>query len=105
MDRRSRRACAGTSGGPKKTMISRLVERRGTRVKAAALGVEGPRGAGPLASVTGRHVLIGREMFVYFVGQDQLDVKYFDLLRSWNRQGATSLRATTGKVTSPEGMQ
>ena len=65
---------------PKKKRFSRLEERREVRVRAAA-GCGGDSGsAESQAAVTGRRVLIGREMLVYLAEQGQLDVDASNLL-------------------------
>ncbi|CAB1104121.1 unnamed protein product [Ectocarpus sp. CCAP 1310/34] len=56
------------------------------------------------AGVTGRRVLIEREMLVYLAEQPQLDVDGFNLIGFWNRRGTDSVRAATGQVTSPADM-
>ena len=58
---------------PKKKRLSRLEERREERVRAAAGGGSDSGSAKPQAFVTGRRVLIGREV-VYLAEQGQLDV-------------------------------
>ena len=49
----------------------------------------------PQAAVTGRRLLIGREVLVYLAEQGQLDVDAFNLLGFWNRRGAHSICPTT----------
>ena len=89
---------------PKKKRLSRLEERREVRVRAAA-GDGGDSGkVEPQAAVTGRCVLIGREVLVYLAEQDQLHVDTFNLLGFWNRQGTDSVCPTTSTVTSPSEM-
>ena len=85
---------------PKKK-LSRLEERRAARVKAVA---GGGGGAERQAAVTGRRVLIGREVLVYLPEEDHVDVDDFNLLGFWNQRGTDSLCPTTGKVTSPAEM-
>ena len=89
---------------PKKKRLSRLEEWREARVRAAA-GVGGDSdSAEPQAAVTGRRVLIGREVLVYLVEQGQVDVDAFNLLGFWNRRGTDSVCPTTSTVTSPAEM-
>ena len=86
---------------PKKKRLSRLEERREARVGAAA-GVGCDSGsAEPQAAVTGRRVLIGREVLVYLAEQGQLDVDALNLLGFSNRRGTDSVCPTTSTVTSP----
>ena len=89
---------------PKKKRLSRLEERREARVRAVAGGDGDSGSAEPQAAVTGRHVLIGREVLVYLVEQGQLDVDTFNLLGFWNRRGADSVCPTTSTVASPAGI-
>ena len=89
---------------PKKKSFARLEKRREARVRAAA-GGGGDRGsAEPRAAVTGRRVLIGREVLVYWAEQGVLDVDAFNLLGVWNRRGTDSVCPTTSTVTSPAAM-
>ena len=89
---------------PKKKRLSRLEERCEARVRAAA-GHGGDSGsAEPQAAVTGRGVLIGREVLVYLAEQGQLDVDAFNLLGFWNRRGTDSVCSTRSTVTSPAEM-
>ena len=70
----------------------------------AAAGVGCDSGsAEPQAAVTGRRVLIGREVLVYLVEQGQFDVDAFNLLASGfsNRRGTDSVCPTTSTVTYP----
>ena len=60
--------------------------------------------AEPQAAVTGRRVLIGREVLVYLAEQGQLDMDAFNLLGFWNRRGTDSVCPTTSTVTSPAEM-
>ena len=90
-----------TAKSAPKKKLSRLEERRAARVKAAAGGGGGSGGAERHAPVTGRRVLVGREVLVYLAEVDHVDVDDFDLLGFWNRRGTESLCPTTGKVTSP----
>ena len=64
---------------PKKK-LSRLEERLAARVKTAAGGGGGSGGVERQAPVTGRCVLIGREVLVYLAEEDQVDVDDFNLL-------------------------
>ena len=90
---------------PKKNRLSRLEERREARVRATAGGGGGEsNSAEPQAAVTGRRVLIGREVLVYLAKQGQLDVDAFNLLGVWNRWGTDSVCPTTSTVTSPAEM-
>lgn len=86
----------------KKSKSSRLDERRVARNAAASVGGSGT--VEPQGPVTGRRVLIEREMLVYLAEQAQLDVDGFDLLGFWNRRGTDSVCPTTGKVTAPADM-
>ena len=54
--------------------------RRAARVAAAVAGSNGNGGAQPLPSVTGRRVMISRELLVYLAEPDQIDVDGFNLL-------------------------
>ena len=65
---------------PKKKRLSRLEERREAHVGAAADGGGDSGSVEPLAAVTGRRVLIGREVLEYLAEQGQLDVEAFNLL-------------------------
>ena len=87
---------------PKKKTLSKLKERREARVRAANGG--GGDSAEPPATVTGRRVLIGREMMVYLAEQGQLDVDAFNLLGFRNRRGTDSVCPTTSTVMSPAEM-
>ena len=62
----------------KKKRLSRLEERRETRVRAAAGGGGDSGSAESQAAVTGRRVLIGRGLLVNLVEQGQLDVDAFN---------------------------
>ena len=86
---------------PKKKKLSRIEERRAARVRAVAGDGGGSGGAERQAPVTGRRVLIGREVLVYLAEEDQVDVDDFNLLGFWNRRGTDSLCPTTAKVTFP----
>ena len=88
---------------PKKKKLSRLEERREARVRGAAGGGGDSGSAEPQATVTGRCVLIGREVLMYLAEQDQLDVDVFNHLGFWNRRG-TSVCPTTSMVMSPPEM-
>ena len=68
------------------------------RVTAAGGGDSGS--TEPQAAVTGRRVLIGREVLVYLAEQGQLDVDVFNLLGFRNRWGTDSVCPTTSTVTS-----
>ena len=74
---------------------------RSTRVRAVAGGGGDSGSAEPQAAVTGRRVLIGREVFMYLVEQGQLDVDAFTFLGFWNRRGTDRVCPTTSTVTSP----
>ena len=89
---------------PKKKRLSRLEERCEARVRAAAGGGGDSGSAEPQAAVTGRCVLIGREMLVYLAEKVQLNVDAFNLLGFWNRRGTDSVCPTTSTVTSPAEM-
>ena len=84
----------------KKKRLLRLEERRKTRVRAAAGGGGDSGSAESQATVTGRRVLIGREVMVYMTEEGQLDVDAFNLLGVWNRRGTGSVCPTTSTVTS-----
>ena len=86
---------------PKKKRLLRLEERREVRVKGAAGGGGDSGSAEPQATVTGRRVLIGREVVVYLAEQGQLDVDAFNRLGFWNRRGTDSVCPTTSTFTSP----
>ena len=58
----------------------------------------------PQAAVTGRRVLIGREVLMYLADPGQLDVSAFNLLGFWNWQSTDSVCPTTSTVTSPAEM-
>ena len=88
---------------PKKKRLSRLEERREARVRAAAGGGDSDS-AEPQAAVTGRRVLIGREVLVYLAEQAQLDVDAFNLLGFWSWRGTDSVCPTRSTVTSPAEM-
>ena len=88
---------------PKKR-LSILEERREARGRAAAGGGGDSGSAEPQAVVTGRRVLIGREVLVYFVEQGQLDVDAFNLLGFRNRRGTDSVCPTTSTVRTPAEM-
>ena len=70
-------------------------------MRATAGGGGDSGSAEPQATVTGRRVLIGREVLVYLAEQGQLDVDAFSLLGFWNRRGTDSVCPTTSTVTSP----
>ena len=89
---------------PKKKRLSRLEKRREARMRAAAGGGGGSGSTEPWAAVTGRRVLIGREVLVYLAEQGQLDVDAFNLLGFGNRRGTDSVCPTTSTVTSPSEM-
>ena len=86
---------------PKKKRLSRLEERREARVKAAAGGGGDSGSAEPQTAVTGRRVLIGREVLVYLAEQDKLDVDAFNLMGFWNQRGTDSVCPTTSTITFP----
>ena len=86
---------------PKKKRLSRLEERRKVRVRAAAGGNGDSGNAKPQAAVTGRCVLIGREVLVYLAEQGLLDVDAFNLIGFCNRRGTDSVCPTTNTVTPP----
>ena len=67
-------------------------------------GGEACGGAQPLPSVTGRRVMISRELLVYLAEPDQIDLDGFNLLGFWSRRGTDSPWPTTGMVTSPADM-
>ena len=71
---------------------------------AAVAGSTVNGGAQPLRSVTGRRVMISRELLVYLAEPDQIDVDGFNLLGFWSRRGTDSACPTTGTVTSPADM-
>ena len=85
---------------PNEKKFSRLEERREARVRAAAGGGGDSCSAEPQAVVTGRRMLIGREMLVYLVEQGQIDVDASNLLGFWNRRGTDSVCPTTSTATS-----
>ena len=85
----------------KKKRLSKLEERREARVRAAVGGGGDSVSADPQAAVTGRRVLIGREVLTYLAEQGQLDVDAFNLLGFWNRRGTDSVCPTTSTITSP----
>ena len=89
---------------PKKKGLSRLEEQREARVSAEANGGGDSGSAEPQAAVTGRRVLIGREVLVYLAEQRQLDVDAFNLVGFWNRRGTDSVCPTMSTVTSPAEM-
>ena len=86
---------------PKNKKLSRLEERCEARVKAAAGGGGDSGSAEPQAAVTGRRMLIGRQVLVDLAEHGQLDVGAFNLLGVWNRRGTDSVCPTTSTVTSP----
>ena len=86
---------------PKKKRSSRLEERREAHVRAAAGGGDDSDSAEPQAAVTGRRVLIGRDLLVYLAEQGQLNMDAFNLLGFWNRRGTDSIWPTTSTITSP----
>ena len=88
---------------PKKR-LSTLEERREARVRAATGGGGDSGNSEPQAAVTGRRVLIGREMLVYLAEQGQLDVDAFNLIWFWNRRGTHRVCPTTSMVASPAEM-
>ena len=57
---------------PKRKKPSRMDKRRAARVAAAVAGSTGNEGAQPLPSVTGRRVMISRELVVYLAEPDQI---------------------------------
>ena len=65
---------------PKRKKPSRMEERRAARVAAAVDGSTGNGGVQPLPSVTGRRVMISRELLVYLAEPDQIDVDGFNFL-------------------------
>ena len=73
---------------------SNVCKRNPVVVVVAAVGTS-------FSPVTGRRVLIGREVLVYLAEARHPDVDSFNLLGFWNRQGTDSLCPTTGKVISP----
>ncbi|CAM9440166.1 unnamed protein product [Ascophyllum nodosum] len=79
---------------------SRLEERCEARVRVTAAGGGDSGSTEPQAAVTGRRVLIGREVLVYLAEQGQLDVDVFNLLGFRNRWGTDSVCPTTSTVTS-----
>ena len=89
---------------PKKKRLSSLEKRREACVRATAGGGGDSGSAKPQAAVTGRRVLIGREVLVYLAEQGQLGEDAFNLLGFWNRRGSDSVRPTTSTVTSPAEM-
>lgn len=87
----------------KKKKMSILEQRRAARLEAAAAG--GGSSGGTVhqssgAALTGRRVLLGREILVYLAEAAQLDEDDFDLLGFWARRRTDSLCPTTGKVTA-----
>ena len=85
---------------PKTKKLSRLEEGHVERVRAAA-GSGGDSGSTePQTAVTGRRVLIGREVLVYLAEQGQLYVDAFNLLGFWSRRVTDSVYPTTSTVTS-----
>ena len=69
-----------------------------------AAAVDGSTGNGqPLPSVTGRRVMISRELLVYLAEPYQIDVHGFNLLGFWNRRGTDSA-CPTSTVTTPAEM-
>ena len=93
-----------TEPAHKRRKLSRTEERRAARVAAAVAGSTGNRGAQSLPSVTGRRVMISRELLVYLAEPDKIDVDGFNLLVFWSRRGTDSACPTTGTVTSPAKM-
>ena len=83
---------------PKKKRLSRPEEPREARMTAAGGGGGDSGSAEPQAVVTGRRVLIGREVLVYLA--EQLDVDAFNLQRFWNRRGTDSVCPTTSTLIS-----
>ena len=75
---------------PKRKKPSRMEEKRAERVAAAVAGSTGIGGAQSLPSVTGRRVMISRELLVYLAEPDQIDVDGFNLLGFWSRRGTDS---------------
>ena len=73
-------------------------------MRAAAGGGGDSGSAEPQAAVTGRRVMIGREVLAYLAEPGQLDVDTFNLLEFWNRRGIDSVCPTTSTVTSPAEM-
>ena len=65
---------------PKRKKPSRMEERRAARVAAAVAGSTNNGGVKHLPSVTGRRVMIARELLVYLAETDQIDVDGFNLL-------------------------
>ena len=86
-----------TETAPKRKKPSRMEERRAARVAAAVAGSTGNGGAQSLPSVTGRRVMISRELLVYLAEPDQIDVDGFNLLGFWSRRGTDSVCPTTRK--------
>ena len=78
---------AHTYHAPKRKKPSRMEERHAARVAAAVAGSTGNGGAQPLPSVTGRRVMISRELLVYLAEPDQIDVDGFNLLGFCSRRG------------------
>ena len=89
---------------PKRKRLSRLEERREARVRVAVGGGGDSGGVEPQTTVTGRLVLIRREMLVNLTEQGQLDVDAFNLLGFWNRWGTESVCRTTSTLTAPAEM-
>ena len=74
-------------------------------MRVAAGGGGGSGSAEPQAVVTGRRVLIGHEVLVYWVEHGELDVDAFNFLGFWNRRGNDdSVCRTTSTVKSPAEM-
>ena len=93
-----------TEPAPKKKRLSRLEKRCEARLRAPAGGGGDSGSADPQAAVTGRRMLIGREVLVYLAEQDLLNVDAFNLLGFWNRRGTDSVCLTTSTVMSPAGI-
>ena len=88
---------------PRKKRVPRLEERREARVRVA-VGRDDSGSAEPQAALTGRRVLIGREVLVYLAEQDLLGMDVFNLLGFCNWRGTDSVCLTTSTVTSPAEM-
>ena len=73
-------------------------------MRAAAGGGSDSGSAEPQATVTGRRVVIRREVLVYLAEQGELNVDAFNLLGFWNRRGIDSVCPATSTVTSPAEM-
>ena len=105
------RACAGASvgRGARRSCAQEeeALETRGTAQARVGVAVGGGGDSGsaePQTAVTGRRVLVGREVLVYLAKQGQLDVDVFNLLGLWDRQGTDSVCSTTSTVMSPAEM-